>query len=125
MGVIIEKRCPECGYSKIFYEGTGLNGMNLNIINNIFTPDELTEFLDMLKIGVINYYQMSEQVGYCEKCNTLENACVLEYTDNTGAEHKIQKQCQSCNGLLDFSEKTNMCPNCFTILNRTETGHWD
>lgn len=125
MGVIIEQRCPKCGYQKNFHEGVGMNAINLGLIKTIFSCEELAAFRNKLEEKKVTSYQLVERIGYCEKCHSIKNVCVLCYLDEEGKEMEIQKNCPSCQKPLSFSEKASICPRCATPLERKEVGHWD
>lgn len=125
MGSIINLKCPNCGYQNNVQEGVGMNGINLTIIKHIFSAEELSDFLQKLEEGKIYNYQMFSQIGYCEKCNAIHSVSIIHFTDNNGNKTEIKKNCPSCNTPLSFSDKKNLCPNCSTLLERTEIGLWD
>lgn len=125
MGIVIEQRCSKCGYIKTFQEGAGMRAINLQLIKQVFSCDELAVFLQKLEEGKVKSYQLVERIGYCENCHSIENVGVLCYTDDEGNELEIQKNCPSCQKPLSFSEKASICPRCSIPLERKEIGHWD
>lgn len=124
MGQIIERICNNCGYTKKFLEGSGLNGVNLRVIRTKFQESKIEEFFELYNNKNVSDFILTQETGHCSKCKDLETENVLTYTLTNGFTIKIHSQCPKCGDKLIYSKEL-VCPICGNRLDSIDKGLWD
>ena len=124
MGQIYNFKC-NCGYKKTAAIGEGKTGMMLEVIREMFSSDELSEFEETLKGSMPNYYH-GKMLAYCFACRELMSAQKLRYVAG-GMTKIIIKPCEICGEPLHPCDTriTVSCPVCADTLSAEEAGLWD
>lgn len=126
MGDIIRVGCEKCGYNKEMNVGGGLLSINKDVIANIFSKEDISEFKKLAEENLLGQYLMENKVGYCKECHELYSVPVLNYSKQGEAQERtVKKSCPQCNQELDFSYDTKICPKCSDELVHESAGMWD
>lgn len=126
MGEIIRYHCT-CGYDVELSVGSGLNARNKNIIQSIFSEEELREFLSLDEVKGLISYELRNELAVCQTCKQLITVPCLHYRIESEEECSMLGKCPQCmNEVSILSEMEDvLCPHCENHMKMDKVGYWD
>lgn len=120
MGQIKELSC-KCGYRNRLFTGAGLMSINEKMVLRTFTEEELKDFGNARKNGLVKSFIVENIKAYCPGCNKIFALPTLKYKISN-IEKVIKKNCPECG--TETTAALN-CPKCGGHLTEEDTGLWD
>lgn len=125
MGDIKRISC-KCGYELDLFTGTGLNGINLRIIDQLY-PKEAKIIKKRLDEGADVSYYMDNAISLCPECRSIKTISRLNYRIGNDEERSVyDKKCGDCKSdIALIPEEEVFCPKCGQKPKLQIVGHWD
>lgn len=124
VGMIYKVLC-QCGYNKELNLGCGLSSCNVNLVNKVFSKDELEEFNKRLSSNEIKNFIMENVAVICDNCNEIQQATKLNAKLKSGEDIEVITKCSICHEDVAILKDKYICPVCRKDMKLETTGFWD
>lgn len=121
MGIIIQGKCPRCGYHAEIPVGGGLLDCQPETALSAARDDP------GLKAAINNngQFRIERFPTICIACHRMIAAMQVTYWTLDEAEHVVAAVCPHCGGPVKQGSGEIPCPKCGYPLDLASVGHWD
>ena len=121
MGIMIQGKCPKCGYHAEIPVGGGLRDCRPETALSAAREDSGLK----AAIKANGRFRIERFPAVCNDCRRLFAAARVTYWTPDGEEHEVRAACPDCGRPVQRSGGDLPCPICGHSLDQVPMGYWD